>query len=170
MVESLTGFLASDMKGWRAPAARIAQAALKGELFQQFAREINEIRAAGKIPDNFAVDDRGYQTWVELMTVIDNECPDAERMEAMKAMFFEVNRVRNATDAEKILAYQLFQISKRLTSGELSCFARSIANTRRAGSRAIQATSNRMRCGRGESVAHWGMTSSVSLSITKKVW
>jgi hypothetical protein len=33
-------------------------------------------------------------------------------------MFFAVNKV-NTTDAERIVAYQLFEIAKRLTSGQL---------------------------------------------------
>jgi hypothetical protein len=36
----------------------------------------------------------------------------------MKAMFLAANRI-NATDGESIAAYQLFQIAKRLASGQL---------------------------------------------------
>jgi hypothetical protein len=50
--------------------------------------------------------------------VLDEETPDEDRAEALKAMFFAVNKV-NSTDADRILNYQLFQISKELTSGEL---------------------------------------------------
>jgi hypothetical protein len=50
--------------------------------------------------------------------LLDEETPDEDRAEALKAMFFAVNKV-NSTDAERILNYQLFQISKELTSGEL---------------------------------------------------
>jgi len=44
--------------------------------------------------------------------------PDADRLEALKAMFYAVNKV-NAADGERIVSYQLFQIAKKLTSGEL---------------------------------------------------
>ena len=52
------------------------------------------------------------------MTTLDEETPDEDRAEALKAMFYAVNKI-NSTDAERILNYQLFQISKELTSGEL---------------------------------------------------
>jgi hypothetical protein len=97
---------------------RVAQAALKGRVFQQLARELDELRSKGKIPDDFAEKKFGYQTWVELLTVLDGEPLDEDRLEALKAMFYAVNKV-GATDGERILGYQLFQIAKRLTSREL---------------------------------------------------
>jgi hypothetical protein len=52
------------------------------------------------------------------MRIIDEESPDADRLGALKAMFFAVNKV-GTTDGEKIKAYQLWQIAKQLNSGEL---------------------------------------------------
>ncbi len=100
------------------PGVRIVQGALKGRLFQQLAKEVRDLREKGKIGDNFAEKKYGYQTWVELLTAIDEDRPDEDRLEAMKAMFFAANKI-NATDAEQILGYQLFQIAKNLTSNEL---------------------------------------------------
>lgn len=89
-------------------------------------REIKELRNKGKIPDDFAGKKYGYQSFSELMTVIDNEVPDQERLDAIKAMFYAVNKV-NAEDSQRIVAYQLFQIAKKLTSGQLlylkGCYA-----------------------------------------------
>ncbi|MGC2110664.1 MAG: hypothetical protein WA655_14175, partial [Candidatus Korobacteraceae bacterium] len=60
------------------------------------------------------------------------ECPDPDRLEALKAMFFSVNSVKTV-DAEKILAYQLFQIAKQLTSGQIlllkACYSLAKART-----------------------------------------
>jgi len=53
-----------------------------------------------------------------LLRIIDDETPDQEKLDAVKAMFYAVNKVEIA-DAERILNYQLFQISKRLSSGQL---------------------------------------------------
>jgi hypothetical protein len=50
--------------------------------------------------------------------IIDSETPDEERLEALKAMFYAVNKF-NATDAQRILGYQLFQIAKKLGSNDL---------------------------------------------------
>jgi hypothetical protein len=60
----------------------------------------------------------GEKSWVELITTLDEEIPDEDRLEALSAMFYSVNKL-NLTDGEKIANYQLFQIAKRLTSGQL---------------------------------------------------
>ena len=41
-----------------------------------------------------------FNSWVELFTVIDNETPDEDRLEALKAMFYSVNKI-NATEGRK---------------------------------------------------------------------
>lgn len=97
---------------------KIGIAALSGRALQQFAQEIKDFQAKGKIAEDWAEKPKGYQTWVELLRVIDEESPDEERLDAMKALFFAVNRI-TATDGERILAYQLFQIAKELNSNEL---------------------------------------------------
>jgi hypothetical protein len=96
----------------------LAQSAFKGRVFQQFAREFTKLRDTGAIPDDYAEKKYGAKTWVELITILDEQTPDEDRAEALKAMFYAVNKV-NSTDAERMLNYQLFQISKELTSGEL---------------------------------------------------
>src|ERR1039458_2484323 len=117
IAEVLAGFFSSG-NGYWAAGCKLAQAALKGRVFQQFALEFKQLRAKGAIPDDFAEKKYGAKTWVELMTTLDEETPDEDRAEALKAMFYAVNKI-NSTDAERILNYQLFQISKELTSGEL---------------------------------------------------
>jgi hypothetical protein len=54
---------------------------------------------------------------VELFTVIVNETPDEDRLEALKAMFYSVDKM-HATGGERVANYQLFQIAKKLTSGQ----------------------------------------------------
>lgn len=101
-----------------AAGCRIAQAAFKGRVFQQFANEFNYLRRTGKIPDDFAKEKYGYKSWVELLTVLDEELPDEDRLEALNAMFYSVNKI-DLADGERIANYQLFQIAKRLTSSQL---------------------------------------------------
>ena len=115
---TVTGALAAGKSGWILSSGRLVQAMLKGRLFEQWSKEVKRFQEAGRIPDNFADTKYGFQTWVELMTIIDGESPDADRLEALKAMFYAVNKVR-ATDGEQIKAYQLWQIAKLLNSGEL---------------------------------------------------
>jgi len=52
------------------------------------------------------------------MKIIDDDCPDAERLGALKAAFYAVNRV-TAGDAQTIVEYQLWQIAKELRSGDI---------------------------------------------------
>jgi hypothetical protein len=118
IVEGITGFIASGPKEWVLASGRLVQGVFKAQLFPQVAAEIEAFRKAGKIPDDFAERKNGLQTWVELFTAIDEETPDEERLEALKAMFLAVNQV-NAADRDKVVGYQLFQIAKRLSSNEL---------------------------------------------------
>jgi hypothetical protein len=118
IAEVLAGFFSSGNGYWAAAGCKLAQAAFKGKGFQQFALEFKQLRAKGAIPEDYAEKKYGAKTWVELVTILDEESPDEDRAEALKAMFFAVNKV-NSTDAERILNYQLFQISKELSSGEL---------------------------------------------------
>jgi len=109
----------SDGPGaFKQPLIRVGVAALMGRAMEQFAQEIKTFQEKGKIPDDWAEKPKGYQTWVELLRVIDEESPDEERLDVMKAMFFAVNKV-NVTDGQRIVAYQLFQIAKKLDSNEL---------------------------------------------------
>jgi hypothetical protein len=118
IAEMMTGWLAAGPKAWMVMTGRVVQGILKGKLFQQVSREIKELRDKGKIPDDFAEKKYGFQSWVELLRVIDEETPDQEKLDALKAMFYAVNKI-GIEDSERVLNYQLFQIAKRLTSGQL---------------------------------------------------
>ena len=120
IAEAITGALAVEPKAWMTMTGRIVQGILKAKLFQQVGRELNHLRDAGKIPDDFADEKHkyGFKSWVELLSIIDEEAPDADRLEALKAMFYAVNKL-DASDGERVAAYQLFQIAKKLTSGQL---------------------------------------------------
>jgi hypothetical protein len=117
-VATVSGALAAGKSGWILSSGRMVQAMLKGRLFEQWSKEVKKLRETGRIPEDFADKKYGFQTWVELMTIIDEESPDADRLGALKAMFFAVNKI-GATDGERIKAYQLWQIAKQLNSGEL---------------------------------------------------
>jgi len=121
IAETITGALAAGPQAsWKAIAGRIVQGMLKGKLFQQVSQEIKTLREQGKILDDFSDEKHkyGFKSWVELLAIIDEDTPDADRLEALKAMFYAVNKV-NASDGERIAAYQLFQIAKTLSSGQV---------------------------------------------------
>ena len=50
---------------------RLVQAAFKARLFQQLGREIDDLRAKGKLPKDFSENPNGYKSWVELLTIVD---------------------------------------------------------------------------------------------------
>lgn len=119
-LEAVTGAFALGAKHFAVSAGRIAQAILKGQMYEQFAYEMRTLRGAGKLPENPGATKHEIFTWAELMKIIDDECPDEERLDALKAAFYAVNKIRDG-DAEQILSYQLWQITKELDSGT-SCF------------------------------------------------
>lgn len=118
LAEVLAGWFAVGNGFMVAAGCRIAQAAFKARVFQQFATEFNDLRKKGKISDDFMKRKNGEKSWVELLTILDEEIPDEDRLEALNAMFYSVNKI-GVTDGERIANYQLFQIAKRLTSGQL---------------------------------------------------
>lgn len=97
---------------------RIAHSILKAKIFEQLATEVKHLRERGKLPADFAEKKYGYQSWVDLLKIIDDEAPDEDRLEALKAMFYASNKV-NLNDVERIVGYQLFQIAKSLSSNHL---------------------------------------------------
>jgi hypothetical protein len=120
IVATVTGALAAGKSEWILASGRLVQAMLKGRPCQQWSKEVKKLQEAGRIPEDFA-DEKymyGFQTWVELMRIIDEESPDADRLGALKSMFFAVNKFE-ATEGERIKAYQLWLIAKQLNSGEL---------------------------------------------------
>jgi hypothetical protein len=118
VAETITGALAVGKTGALVAGGRIVQALLKGQAFKQWGKEFHALRDAGKIPDDFAEKKYGFQTWVKLMTIIDEESPDADRLEALKAAFYAVNKV-GVEDQGRIVEYQLWRVSKQLNSGDV---------------------------------------------------
>ena len=117
-LETITGAFAGGGKGLFVSAGRIAQGLVKGQIYDVLADEIRRLREAGKLPDNLGETKRGLYTWAELCAIIDSECPDADRMEALKAAFYNVNKVSQEDDAQ-IFTYQLWQIAKKLESADV---------------------------------------------------
>jgi len=133
VMEVITGLMVDGKKGALITGTKLAQGALKARLFQQFSIELQRLRNSGKIPEDFAEKKYGYQTWVDILKIIDEESPDEDKLEALKAMFFYVNKT-NASDSDKIVAYQLWQIAKQLNSGELLLLKAAYENRNRFGS------------------------------------
>lgn len=98
---------------------RVAKAALAGNHRQQFASELSKLQAAGEIKTDDEITKHPYaiKSFVDLLEVIDNN-PEEDRLLAIKAMFFMMISKDN-DDKDDILLYQLFQITKELSSSQL---------------------------------------------------
>jgi len=118
IADTLTGLMGSGKAELLVAGGRIAHAAFKTRVFAQWGDEIKRLREKGKLADEYANTTYGFQTWVELFTLLDSEIPDPERLDALKAMFFSVNKA-GISDRDQIAVYQLWQITKSLSSGEL---------------------------------------------------
>jgi hypothetical protein len=110
--------LQSGVPRYISAGPKVAFTAMAIEALTDLGREIADWIRAGRIPEDFSGRPAGYQTWVDLLQEIDSNPIDGERLKAMKAMFLAANDI-NATDGQSVLGYQLFQIAKTLTSGEL---------------------------------------------------
>jgi hypothetical protein len=97
---------------------KVAFSAMVIEALTDLGKEVSDWIRMDRIPEDFSGRPSGYQTWVDLLQEIDSNPIDGERLKAMKAMFLAANRL-NASDGESVAAYQLFQIAKRMSSGQL---------------------------------------------------
>ena len=117
-VAYVSALLTSGLSKYALAGPKVAFAAMAMEALTDFGKEVSDWIKEGKIPENFSGRPSGYQTWVELLQEIDSNPTDADRLKAMKAVFLAANKI-NATEGDSIAAYHLFQIAKRLNSGEL---------------------------------------------------
>jgi len=118
IAEAITGALASSKSDLLVAGGRIAQGALKGIFLKQTAREISRLIEKGKIPEDYSTEKFGFKTFSELLRFIDEEDVDEDRLFAVKAMFYTVNKI-DQVPGEELLSYQLFQLSKKLTASQI---------------------------------------------------
>ncbi len=115
---AVTGALSLGYSDAILVGGRLVQATLKGKLLKQVAREINDFIEKGRIKEDYANSKYGFKSLVELLEFIDSEVPDEDRLQAVKAMFVAVNAV-DAKEGEELVNYQLLQISKKLSGGQI---------------------------------------------------
>lgn len=118
IAEMLTGILVADSRDWKLSAGRLIQATIKGSLLTQLGRELEKYRDEGKIKEDFLSTYKNRMSFYELLKFIDEEVPDEERFRAIKSIFF-TSISKDAKEHEEKLAYELMQICKRLSSGDL---------------------------------------------------
>ena len=118
IAEGITGALSLGRSDAVLLSGRLVQAALKGKIFQQWAREMKQLIEKGKINEDYAETRYGFKSLAELLEFIASEVPDEDRLKAVKSMFVALNSP-GIEEGEQIVRYQLFQISKRLSGSQL---------------------------------------------------
>ena len=112
---AITGALAQSKADAILIAGRLVQSALKGKLFEQLGREINELIETGKIPEDYADKKYGFKSLSDMLEFIDSDVPDEDRFRAVKALFFSV--IANSEDEkETIRRYSIFRLVRKLES------------------------------------------------------
>lgn len=122
VIAIITGALGSGHEQMIFAGGRVAQAVLKGRALNQVAREIDELLKKGKIREDFANTKYGFRTFVELLTAVDEDASDDERLYAAKAMFVAVN-APDAPAGEALVRYQLFRTALKLSGSQLFLLA-----------------------------------------------
>ncbi len=117
-VQYVLDLLTSGFSKFVLAGPKVAVTLMAQEALTNLINEVSGWIRGGRIPKDFTGRPSAYQTWVELLQEIDSNPVDTDRLDAMKAMFLAASSI-NATDGESIIAYQLFQIAKKLNSGEL---------------------------------------------------
>jgi hypothetical protein len=117
LAEGLTAILASPGQ-LKMAAGHIVQAAIKGRMYEQIGRELEELKKAGRIKEDFFDTHKQQATLHELLKFIDENPPDDEMFAALKSIFFSTISV-DADAEEEQLGYHLLQLCKQLSSGEI---------------------------------------------------
>ncbi len=133
IAETLTGILGSGTHSLILSVGKVVQASLEGKMLKQLGKELADYKEKGRIKEDYFATSKNQATFYELLKFIDEEVPEEERFKAMKSIFLSAVS-KNATEEDEALAYELMQICKQLSSGEVVLLkaAYDIANNRLA--------------------------------------
>lgn len=119
IAEAITGGIISGTSGLLESTGRIVQGVIKGQFKQQFAKELSQLIKEGKIKKDFAEKLYGFQTFAELIEMIDSgELKEKEKFEALKKLFFVLNASEDREN--ETVTYRLFKIAQKVTSSQLA--------------------------------------------------
>jgi len=102
-------------------AVKILHAAVKGQGWRQIAVALEELKAGGKIREDFVDSDLGKACLSELLEAIDKN-PDPRRIEALKNAFLRI-ATRPGKESEAIYQQQILHMIGTLSSGEIVLLA-----------------------------------------------
>lgn len=121
----ITGLIQNDMAKNAATLGRLVQGLARGELQNQFLRELGDLHERGVIKDNFYQDikSKGFHSFVDILRFLDSdEVLENEKLIVLKKLFHSIIEVE-VSEKQEAVYYQLFQIAKQLTSSALVVLA-----------------------------------------------
>jgi hypothetical protein len=119
------GIIDIGLRGGAQSLSRIIQEGVKGRLKEQFLTELGELIQKGKVRPDFLSDirTRGFQSFVELLKFLDSEeVLDNEKFIVLKKIFISIVET-DISNQQENLRYQLFTISKQLSSAQILILA-----------------------------------------------
>jgi len=102
-------------------AVKILHAAVKGQGWRQIAVALEELKAKGRIKEDFVDSDLGKACLSELLEAIDRD-PDPRRIDALKNAFLRI-ATQPGKNSEAIYQQQLLHVIGTLSSGEIVLLA-----------------------------------------------
>lgn len=117
-IELLTGIFTSSKKELILSGSRIAQAAFKGDFWQQLGSEVKDLRKKGQIDDKHLNSRLGKVLFAELLEAVDAESMDEEKFKAMKSIFF-CSIAKDTDELRQAKAYQLLRACRQLNSMDI---------------------------------------------------
>jgi hypothetical protein len=97
---------------------RVAQAILKGRAMKQLGKELEELHQKGKLREDYADSKYGFHSLVELLTLIEEETPDEDKLRTAKALFLALNSPQ-VQEGEALVRYQVFRLVLKLSGSQL---------------------------------------------------
>lgn len=121
-LEFITGAVATagdkPVKNLILTGGHLIQALCTRRFHQQLYTEIQKYRNEGKITDEKLDSNYGKAIFIDLMRTIDEESLDDKKFAALKAIFLH-SVLKDSDEHSQILAYQYFQVCKKLSSMDI---------------------------------------------------
>jgi hypothetical protein len=114
----LTAIVANEPKENILSASRIFQGFVKGRVLEQLRVEWDELKEKGKIKDDYESTSQHRDCLLELLKILDNDCPDELRFQTLKKIFLTA-ATEKVSDRNSLLPYQYLKLCREMTSGEI---------------------------------------------------
>ncbi len=119
--EILAGLLATLIPQAAGPI-RMFQATLKGQFLRQLLVELERLRKAGAIREDYLKSDPAKACFADLLDAIDKTSPDPKRLDAMRRAFLKTME-QGTTGHDAPYSQQMLRVIYGLSAGEIVALA-----------------------------------------------